>query len=129
MTTCNTRCPTGSHMYNGECIPIKRCPNGSHRKCVPIEELRGNVERLQLRSTNNELLKSVISDYELLYEDLYQQKAKQQEQMENILRHIQKIREKTFLSDAGIKHMQHEEEQLLGKLKEIQQSVRSIIKE
>ena len=126
---CNTRCPTGSHIKNGECIPIKRCGNGSHRKCVPIAELQDNMERLHVRSGDNELLKSVISDYELLYEDLYNQKVKQQEQMENILRHINKIREKTFLSDEGIKHMQHEEDQLLGRLKEIQQSVHSIIKE
>jgi hypothetical protein len=129
MTTCNTRCPTGSHRYNGECIPIKRCANGSHRKCVPIAELQGNVERLQLRSNDNELLKSVIADYEVLYEDLYKQKVKQQEQLNNILSHIQEIREKTFLSDAGIQHMRHEEEQLLGKLKEIQQSVHKIVKE
>jgi len=126
---CRKRCPTGSHLHNGECIPIKRCGNGTHRKCVPVEELKSNMERLQVRSTSNELLKSVISDYEILYQDLYQQKMKQQEQLDNILRHITDIREKTFLSDSGIKHMQHEEEQLLGRLREIQQSVRGIIKE
>ena len=129
MTTCNTRCPTGTHRHNGECIPIKRCANGTHRKCVPIIELQENMERLQLRSNDNELLKSVIADYELLYEDLYKQKVKQQEQMNNILSHIKEIREKEFLSDAGIQHMRHEEEQLLGKLKEIQQSVHKIAKE
>jgi len=129
MTTYNTRCPTGSHMKHGECIPIKRCANGTHRKCVPIEELHKNMERIQLRSKDNELLKSIIADYELLYEDLYKQKVKQQEQMDNILRHIQGIREKSFLSDAGMKHIQHEEDQLLGRLKEIQQSVHTIAKE
>ena len=126
---CRNRCPTGSHMNNGECIPIKRCANGSHRKCVPVEELRSNMERVQARSGSNELLKSVISDYEVLYQDLYKQKVKQQEQLDNILRHIKDIREKTFLSDSGLKHMQHEEQQLLGRLREIQQSVRNIIAE
>jgi transcriptional regulator with AAA-type ATPase domain len=116
-------------MNNGECIPIKRCSNGSQRKCVPIKELRNNVERIYLRSYDNELLKTIISDYETLYEDLYKQKIKQQDQLDIILRHITDIREKTFLSDSGLKHVEHEEKQLLDRLKEIKQSVHTIIKE
>ena len=128
MYTCS-KCPTGSHQMNGECIPIKRCANGYHRKCVPMSEINTNVERIKQRLNENELLKDVIADYEKLYSTLKKQKKDQQEQLNNILRHLKDIHENTFLSDSGLKHIEHEQNQLLDTLKKIQQSVHKISEE
>lgn len=128
MHTCS-KCPTGSHKMDDECIPIKRCANGYHRKCVPVSEINTNVERLMTRVNENELLKDVISDYENLYSTLKKQKKEQQEQLNNILRHLKHIQEDTFLSNSGLKHIEHEQNQLLDTLKKIQHSVHKISEE
>ena len=122
------RCPIGSYRKNGVCVPIHRCPNGSHRTCQPINTLKENMQRVKARAEDNELLKHVIADYEDLYRKLQLQKKTQQEQMKRILDHLQKIREDNFLSDTGLRHLEHEQSELLTKLKGVQESVHTLAK-
>ena len=77
---------------------------------------------------DNELLKHVIADYEDLYKKLQAQKENQQEQMKRILEHLQDIRERNFLSDTGLRHIEHEQNELLTKLKGVQESVHALAK-
>lgn len=122
------RCPIGSYQKDGNCVPIHRCPNGSHRTCQPIEILKENMKRVRIRAEDNELLKHVIADYEDLYKKLQLQKEHQQDQMKRILEHLQDIHERNFLSDTGLRHLEHEQSELLTKLKSVQDSVHSLAK-
>jgi hypothetical protein len=122
------RCPIGSYKKCGKCIPISRCPNGTHRTCQSINTLKENMQRVKARAEDNELLKHVIADYEELYTKLQTQKETQQEQMKRILEHLQGIRERNFLSDTGLRHIEHEQTELLTKLKGVQESVHALAK-
>lgn len=122
------RCPIGTYKKCGKCVPIHRCPNGSHRTCQSIDLLKQNMERVKDKSQNNELLKNVIADYEDLYKKIEKQKYTQQEQLTRILEHLRHIRKNTFLSDTGISHIEHENEQLLDKLKGVQESIHTLVK-
>jgi ABC-type phosphate transport system auxiliary subunit len=122
------RCPIGSYKKNDTCVPIHRCPNGTHRTCQSIDTLKENMQRVKARAEDNELLKHVIADYEELYKKLQTQKETQQVQMKRILEHLQKIRQDNFLSDTGLRHLEHEQTELLTKLKGIQDSVHALAK-
>jgi len=122
------RCPIGSYKKEGICVPIHRCPNGTHRRCQSIDTLKENMQRVKARAEDNELLKHVIADYEDLYKKLQTQKETQQEQMKRILEHLQDIRERNFLSDTGLRHIEHEQTELLTKLKGVQESVHALAK-
>jgi hypothetical protein len=122
------RCPIGSYKKEGICVPIHRCPNGTHRTCQSIDTLKENMQRVKIRAEDNELLKHVIADYEDLYKKLQTQKETQQEQMQRILEHLQGIRERNFLSDTGLRHVEHEQTELLTKLKGVQDSVHALAK-
>jgi hypothetical protein len=120
------KCPTGSYKENGVCVPIHRCPNGSRRRCV--SQLKEHKERVEIRSRDNELLKEVIADYEDMFEKLKLQKKRQEDQLLTILQHIKQIHEENFLSKTGLLHLQHEQEQLIARYKEIKDSVHSELK-
>jgi hypothetical protein len=122
------RCPIGSYIKCGKCVPISRCPNGTHRTCQPVDTLKENMQRVKARAEDNELLKHVIADYEELYKKLQLQKETQQEQMKRILEYLQRIRERNFLSDTGLRHLEHEQTELLTKLKDVQESVHALAK-
>ena len=122
------RCPIGSYKKEGICVPIHRCPNGTHRTCQSIDTLKENMQRVKIRAEDNELLKHVIADYEDLYKKLQTQKETQQEQMQRILEHLQGIRERNFLSDTGLRHVEHEQTELLTILKGVQDSVHALAK-
>jgi hypothetical protein len=122
------RCPIGSYAKNGHCVPIHRCPNGTHRTCQPIDTLKENMQRVKTRAEDNELLKHVIADYEDLYKKLKIQKNTQQEQMKRILAHLQHIHETNFLSDTGLRHLEYEQSELLDKLKSVQKTVHDLAK-
>lgn len=120
------KCPVGSHLHEGQCVPIPRCPNDTHRTCQSIETLQHNVDRLKTRVPDNELLQHIVKDYENLYAKLKHQKSKQQGQMTRILHHLQKIQENNFLSDTGLRHVEFERERLLTTLRTIRESVHTI---
>jgi hypothetical protein len=122
------RCPIGSYKKEGICVPIHRCPNGTHRTCQSIDTLKENMQRVKARAEDNELLKHVIADYEDLYKKLQIQKETQQDQMKRILEHLQDIRQRNFLSDTGLRHIEHEQTELLTKLKGVQESVHALAK-
>ena len=122
------RCPIGSYKKEGICVPIHRCPNGTHRTCQSIHTLKENMQRVKARAEDNELLKHVIADYEDLYKKLQIQKETQQDQMKRILEHLQDIRQRNFLSDTGLRHLEHEQTELLTKLKGVQESVHALAK-
>ena len=122
------RCPIGSYKKEGRCVPIHRCPNGTHRKCQSIDTLKENMQRIKVRAEDNELLKHVIADYEELYKKLQTQKESQQVQMKRILEHLQGIRERNFLSDTGLHHIEYEQNELLTKLKDVQETVHALAK-
>ena len=122
------RCPIGSYRKGDICVPIHRCPNGFHRKCQSIHEVRENMDRLKERVHDNELLQYVIRDDETLHTKLEQQQLRQQEQLKRILDHLQHIRENNFLTDDGLQHVEHEQEKLLEKLKIIRESVHELAK-
>jgi ABC-type phosphate transport system auxiliary subunit len=122
------RCPIGSYKKEGICVPIHRCPNGTHRTCQSIDTLKENMQRVKARAEDNELLKHVIADYEDLYKKLQRQKETQQDQMKRILEHLQDIRQRNFLSDTGLRHIEHEQTELLTKLKGVQESVHALAK-
>jgi len=122
------RCPIGSYKKEGICVPIHRCPNGTHRTCQSIDTLKENMQRVKARAEDNELLKHVIADYEDLYKKLQIQKETQQDQMKRILEHLQDIRQRNFLSDTGLRHLEHEQTELLTKLKGVQESVHALAK-
>jgi hemerythrin superfamily protein len=86
------------------------------------------MERVKTRAEDNELLKHVIADYEDLYKKLQTQKESQQDQLKRILEHLQDIRERNFLSDTGLRHIEHEQTELLTKLKDVQESVHALAK-
>jgi|LauGreDrversion4_2_1035121.scaffolds.fasta_scaffold04303_19 hypothetical protein len=122
------RCPIGSYKKDGICVPIRRCPNGTHRTCQSIDTLKENMQRVKVRAEDNELLKHVIADYEELYRKLQTQKESQQVQMKRILEHLQGIHKRNFLSDTGLQHLEHEQNELLTKLKDVQESVHALAK-
>jgi hemerythrin superfamily protein len=63
-----------------------------------------------------------------LYKKLQRQKETQQDQMKRILEHLQDIRQRNFLSDTGLRHIEHEQTELLTKLKGVQESVHALAK-
>jgi hemerythrin superfamily protein len=93
-----------------------------------VDTLKENMQRVKARAEDNELLKHVIADYEELYKKLQIQKETQQEQMKRILEHLHGIRERNFLSDTGLRHLEHEQTELLTKLKDVQESVHALAK-
>lgn len=122
------RCPVGSFRQGDKCVPIRRCPNGTHRTCQPVHLIRENMDRLKARVGDNELLEHVIKDYEDLYQKVEKKNAEQQEQMNRILQYLRNIHEKHFLSDTGLKHIEHEREKLLERLRMVSQTIHDKLK-
>lgn len=123
------RCPIGSYRKNGICVPIHRCPTGSHRHCQPIQnQVQANLQRLKNKVQDNELLKYVIDDYAELQKKLEEQQLRQQKQLTDILAHLQHVRETNFLTDSGLQHVEHEHAKLLEKLKVIREAVHTLAK-
>lgn len=79
-------------------------------------KLKMNLQRLQERSQQNVLLKSVIKDYEEYERHMKEQDNAHYRQLMFIQNYLEDIMETNELTESGLNHLEYEHNRILQKL-------------
>lgn len=96
----------------------------------------GNKKMMMLKKSfevehlkeNNDLLENVVEDYRKYKEYIIKEKQLQQEAMDNIVKHLEKILNESELSDSALAQAKLQKQTLLSSLSELKNSLDKIIK-
>ena len=82
-------------------------------------KLKMNLERLQERSQQNQLLTSVVNDYQAYEKHMREQDEDHYRQMVMIQRYLEDIMETNQLTESGMNQLNHEHSKILKNLDEV----------
>lgn len=95
----------------------------AHRK----ELLALKLGKLQVTVKTNTLLEDVVEDYKYYNNAIIEEKNKQEEAMQNILEHLNKIVTEENLTDESLKHTKLQQRMILKELSSLKDGLAKIL--
>lgn len=106
-------------------LAIRSMVNELGKKKMLMLQKSSEIEHLK---DTNDLLTNVAEDYHKYEEYIIKEKKLQQEAMNNIVKHLEKILNESELSDSALAQAKLQKQTLLSSLSEIKNSLDEIIK-
>jgi len=85
--------------------------------------LKMNMERLRERAMTNQLLSSIVKDYEAYEKKLNDQYYQHENQMNYIAAYINDLMESNGLTESGLNQAKYEQVRILEKLEELKKAI------
>jgi len=85
--------------------------------------LKMNMERLRERAMTNQLLSSIVKDYEAYEQKLNDQYYQHENQMKYIADYIKDLMESNGLTETGLNQARYEQQRILDKLDEVRKAI------
>ena len=85
--------------------------------------LKMNMERLRERTMTNQLLSSIVKDYEAYEQKLNDQYYQHENQMKYIADYIKDLMESNGLTETGLNQARYEQQRILDKLDEVRKAI------
>jgi len=85
--------------------------------------LKMNMERLRERAMTNQLLSSIVKDYEAYEQKLNDQYYQHENQMKYIADYIKDLMETNSLTETGLNQAKYEQQRILEKLEEVKKAI------
>ena len=85
--------------------------------------LKMNMERLRERTMTNQLLSSIVKDYEAYEQKLNDQYYQHENQMNYIAAYLKDLMESNGLTESGLNQAKYEQQRILDKLEEVRKAI------
>lgn len=85
--------------------------------------LKMNMERLRERAMTNQLLSSIVKDYETYEQKLNDQYHQHEDQMKYISDYLKDLMETNGLTESGLNQAKYEQDRILDKLEELKRAI------
>ena len=85
--------------------------------------LKMNMERLRERTMTNQMLSTIVKDYEAYEQKLNDQYYQHQNQMRYIADYIKDLMESNGLTETGLNQAKYEQQRILDKLDEVRKAI------